>query len=191
MSLGLEFPSVLVAARTGAEWAWTMLYRDLAPSILRYLRCYSTDNAEDLLGEVFLQVVRDLPGFSGSEGQFRAWVFTIARRRLVDEWRRRGRRREDLCPDDPRLRASPRLASTGPDEIVHDVLRRLSEQRVRSVLARLTSAQRDVLFLRIIAGLSIAETAQVLGNTPGGVKALQVRGLEAIRRGFPEEAISS
>jgi len=168
-----------------------MLYRDLAPSILRYFRAYSTENAEDLLGEVFLQVVRDLPGFSGSEGQFRAWVFTIARRRLVDEWRRQGRRREVLCRDDPRLTAGQPLASTGPDEIVHDVLRRLSEQRVWAVLARLTPSQRDVLFLRIIAELSIAETAQVLGNTPGGVKALQVRGLEAIRRAFPEEAVSS
>jgi len=168
-----------------------MLYRDLAPSILRYFRAYSTENAEDLLGEVFLQVVRDLPDFSGSEGQFRAWVFTIARRRLVDEWRRQGRRREVLCRDDPRLTAGQPLAATGPDEIVHDVLRRLSEQRVSVVLARLTPAQRDVLFLRIIAELSIAETAQVLGNTPGGVKALQVRGLEAIRRAFPEEAVSS
>ncbi len=184
MTLGLEFPSVLVAARTGAEWAWTKLYGDLAPSILRYLRCYSAESADDLLGEVFLQVVRDLPGFRGGEDQFRAWVFTIARRRLVDEWRRQGRRREDSRSDDLRV------ASAGPEEVEEDVLRRLSEQRVRSVLSRLTPAQRDVLFLRIVAGLSIAETAQVLGNSPGGVKSLQIRGLEAIRRFFPEEAVS-
>jgi RNA polymerase sigma-70 factor (ECF subfamily) len=184
VTLGLDFPSVLVAARTGAEWAWTRLYRDLAPSILRYFRCYSADDAEDLLGEVFLQLVRDLPGFSGGEDQFRAWVFTIARRRLVDTWRRQGRRREDLSSD------HPRFASTGFEEIEEDVLKRLSGQRVRSVLARLTPAQRDVLFLRIIAGLSISETAEVLGNTPGGVKSLQVRGLEAIRRVLPEEAVS-
>ncbi len=184
MSLGLEFPSVLVAARTGAEWAWTKLYRDLAPSVLRYFRCYSAESADDLLGEVFLQVVRDLPGFVGGEDQFRAWVFTVARRRLVDEWRRQGRRREDSCSD------NLPLISTEPQEVEESVLRRLSEQRVRSVLLRLTSAQRDVLFLRIIAGLSISDTAQVLGTTPGGVKSLQVRGLEAIRRLCPEEAVS-
>jgi RNA polymerase sigma-70 factor (ECF subfamily) len=184
VSLGLEFPSVLSAARTGAEWAWTKLYRDLAPSILRYLRCYSPESAEDLLGEVFLQIVRDLPGFTGGEDRFRSWVFTIARRRLVDEWRRQGRRREDSHSDDLPLTA------TAADEVEEDVLRRLSEQRIRSVLARLTPAQRDVLFLRIIAGLSIAETAQVLGNTPGGVKSLHIRGLETIRRAFPEEVVS-
>ena len=184
MSLGLEFPSVLVAARTGAEWAWTKIYRDLAPSVLRYFRCYSAESADDLLGEVFLQVVRDLPGFAGGEEQFRAWVFTVARRRLVDEWRRQGRRREDSRSHDlPHTLAAP-------EAVEEDVLRRLSEQRVRSVLSRLTPAQRDVLFLRIIAGLSIAQTAQVLGNTPGGVKSLQVRGLEAISRVFPEEAVS-
>jgi RNA polymerase sigma-70 factor (ECF subfamily) len=152
--------------------------------VLRYFRCYSAENAEDLVGEVFLQIVRDLPGFTGGEDQFRAWVFTIARRRLVDEWRRQGRRREE-----PR---SDLLAPTSAeaDEVEQHALARLGEQRVRSVLARLTPAQRDVLFLRIIAGLSIAETAQVLGNTPGGVKSLQIRGLEAIVRVSPEEAVS-
>jgi RNA polymerase sigma-70 factor, ECF subfamily len=184
VSLGLEFPSVLVAARTGAEWAWTKLYRDLAPSVLRYFRCYSAEGADDLAGEVFLQLVRDLPGFSGGEEQFRAWVFTIARRRLVDEWRRQRRRREDCRSDDLPV------TSGAPEVVEEDVLRRLSEQRVRSVLCRLTPAQRDVLFLRIIAGLSIAETAQVLGHTPGGVKSLQIRGLEAIRRVLPEGAVS-
>lgn len=184
MNSGLDFPSVLVAARAGAEWAWTKLYRDLAPSLLRYFRCYSADRAEDLLGEVFLQVVRDLPGFSGGEEQFRAWAFTIARRRLVDEWRRQGRRREE-----PRSDELPE-GSTPADEVEQDVLARLSERRVRAVLARLTPAQRDVLFLRLIAGLSIEQTAQVLGNTPGGVKSLQNRGLQAISRNFPEEAVS-
>jgi RNA polymerase sigma factor (sigma-70 family) len=184
VNAGLDFPSVLVAARTGADWAWTKLYRDLAPSLLRYFRCYSAENAEDLVGEVFLHVVRDLPGFGGGEDQFRTWVFTIARRRLVDQWRRAGRRREDPWSDDLPIPVTAR------GEVEEDVLARLSERRVRTVLARLTPAQRDVLFLRIIAGLSIAETAQVLGNTPGGVKSLQVRGLEAISRTFPEEAVS-
>jgi RNA polymerase sigma-70 factor (ECF subfamily) len=152
--------------------------------VLRYFRCYSAENAEDLVGEVFLQVVRDLPAFAGGENQFRAWIFTIARRRLVDEWRRQGRRRED-----PRSDILANI-SAEPDDVEECALASLSEQRVRSVLARLTPAQRDVLFLRIIAGLSIAETAQVLGNTPGGVKSLQIRGLEAILRVFPEEAVS-
>ncbi len=184
MTLGLHFPSVLAAARAGSDWAWTALYRELAPSVLRYFRCHSAEGAEDLMGQVFLEIVQDLSGFKGGEDQFRAWVFTIARRRLVDEWRRQGRRRERECSDD--------LASalTAPEEVEEEGLRRLGEQRVRALLTRLTPAQRDVLFLRIVAGLTLEETAEVLDNTPGAVKSLQIRGLQAIRRLSPEEAIS-
>lgn len=75
MSLGVNFPSVLDAARTGAEWAWTAIYRDLSPAVLRYLRARGAREPEDVLGEVFLQVVRSISHFSGEEHDFRAWVF--------------------------------------------------------------------------------------------------------------------
>lgn len=184
MTLGLDFSSILIAARAGSEWAWTRLYYDLAPDLLRYFRCYSVESAEDLVGQVLLQVVRDLARFKGGEDRFRAWVFTIARRRLVDEWRRQGRRKEQASSD------LLSVVSAASEEIETDALRRLGEQRVHSILARLTPAQRDVLFLRMVAGLTIEETAEVLGNTSGAVKSLQSRGLEAIRRLLPKEAVS-
>jgi RNA polymerase sigma factor (sigma-70 family) len=90
--LGESFPQILAAARGGAEWAWARIYGDLAPPVLGYLRTRGAADAEDLMGEVFLQVVRDLNTFEGGERDFRAWVFTITHHRLLDDVRRRARR---------------------------------------------------------------------------------------------------
>jgi RNA polymerase sigma factor (sigma-70 family) len=183
LTLDLDFPATLAAARVGVDWAWTTLYRELAPSVLRYFRAYTLDDPEDLLEEVFLQMVRNLPSFAGGEDEFRAWVFTIAHRRLVDEWRRKGRHPEIPC-DAEELSAA---AEAGDGEA--DAFRRLADAHVCALMARLTVDQRDVLFLRIIAELSIERTAEVLGKTPGSVKALQFRGLEAIRRHLVPEVV--
>ena len=80
-----SFDNVLFAARAGAEWAWERLYAEYAARVAGYLRAHGAEDADDLAGEVFLQVVRGLDGFSGAEHQFRAWLFTIAHRRLVDD----------------------------------------------------------------------------------------------------------
>jgi hypothetical protein len=68
--LGESFPQIIAAARGGAEWAWTRIYGDLAPPVLGYLRTRSAADAEDLMGEVFLQVVRDLNTFEGAREIF-------------------------------------------------------------------------------------------------------------------------
>ena len=73
--LGENFPGTLDAARAGAEWAWAAIYRDLAPAVVGYLRARRANEPDDLAGEVFLQVVRDLPRFQGGEREFGAWVF--------------------------------------------------------------------------------------------------------------------
>jgi RNA polymerase sigma factor (sigma-70 family) len=184
VTLGLDFPATLAAARIGVDWAWTRLYRELAPSVLRYFRAYKVDDSEDLLGEVFLQVVRNLPSFAGGEDEFRAWVFTIARRRLVDEWRRKARHPEKPCADEDLFAAAE--VEDGEDH----ALRSLADAHVRAIMACLTVDQRDVLFLRIIAGLSIEQTAEVLGKTPGSVKAVHLRGLQAIRRHLVPEVVA-
>jgi DNA-directed RNA polymerase specialized sigma24 family protein len=87
--LGTQFPEVLAAARTGAEWAWISIYRDLSPVVLGYLRARRATEPEDLLGEVFLQVARDLPAFDGSERDFRAWAFVRSRRPTTEPYEHR------------------------------------------------------------------------------------------------------
>lgn len=184
MTIGPNFLTVLQAARLGAEWAWTELYRDLSPRVLRYLRAHGAFEAEDLLGEVFVSVVRKIAEFDGGEEQFRAWVFTIARNRLFDQARVSARRPVDYV--------APELLHdcADVDDAEVAVMRRLANDRVAATLARLTPDQRDVIFLRVIAGLPIEEVASVLGKQPGAVKSLQRRGLDAIRREISGEAVS-
>src|SRR5436190_13693113 len=100
MSLGDDFGGVLTAAQNGADWALTSLYQDLHASVLRYLRAHDPSEAEDLASEVWLDVARSLTRFTGGETDFRRWLFTIARRRLLDHRRRAARRRTHPVPAD-------------------------------------------------------------------------------------------
>jgi RNA polymerase sigma factor (sigma-70 family) len=134
------FASLLEAARGDAEWAWAAVYRELAPIVLRYLSAHRAREPEDVLGEVFVQVVRKLGDFAGDERDFRAWVLTIARTRLIDEWRRDRRSPVDCVPDDALA------ACAGVGDAGEDALRQLTDERVRAIIERLSRDQRDVLF---------------------------------------------
>lgn len=182
--LGEVFGSVLEAARAGADWAWTAIYRDLAPSVLRYLRARRVPDAEDVLGEVFVRVVRNIGSFEGTHEELRAWVFTIARNRLIDDSRRNARRGVDVVPDDV-------LVDRAADvDVEQEAMRSLADSEVRHVIERLTPDQRDVLLLRFFGRLTAAEVGRVLGKKTGAVKTLQVRALAAVRRELAKEAVS-
>lgn len=172
--LGDHFPETLGAARAGADWAWTSIYRDLAPSVLGYLRGRRAVDPDDLTGEVFLQIVRDLHTFEGGERQFRAWVFAIAQHRLLDERRRHARRPIEPMPDHP-------LDPGGSGDPEEQALQNASAERVCRFIGRLPLGQREVLLLRILGDLTVEEVARVVGRSSGAVKALQRRGLEAIK----------
>lgn len=182
--LGDAFHSILTAARAGAEWAWGAIYRDLGPAVLRYLRARNVPEAEDVLGEVFVQVVRHVDGFEGSEGDFRAWVFAIARNRVIDEARRRGRH-----PVDP-VETDVLIGNADSGDVEQDALTVLSRSEVRSLIESLTPDQRDVLLLRFFGQLTAEEVGRVLGKNTGAVKTLQVRALAAIRRELTRQGVS-
>jgi RNA polymerase sigma factor (sigma-70 family) len=167
---------LLAAARRGDDPAWAKLYGLLAGPLLGYLRGQGADDPEDLVGEVFLDVVRGLSRFAGDEAGFRAWVFTIAHRRLTDQRRARGRRPVEPV-DAAVLEAAMPTASLEPD-----VMARLTTDEVVSLLQVLTDDQREVLLLRLVGGLSTAEVAEVTARDPEAVKGLAKRGLAQLRR---------
>jgi RNA polymerase sigma factor (sigma-70 family) len=171
------FDEVLLAARLGAEWAWTRIYEDFAPRVVGYLGAHGAADPEDLAGEVFLQVVRGLPDFSGGEREFAAWTFTIAHRRLVDDLRRRGRRPVEVAGGD--------LVERSGGEVDREALARIADASVRAAIGELPPDQRSVLLLRIIGDLTIEEIARAVGKRPGAVKALQRRGLQRLERAYP------
>lgn len=179
-----DLAGAVEAARAGAEWAWTRIYDELAPTVLGYLRGLGASEPEDVTGEVFLQAVRDLPRFRGSWRDFRAWIFTIAHHRFLDERRRTGRRPVAPAPDEVLTDRMPTV------DTETDALRSLSDEHVRTMIEGLVPGQREVLLLRILGGLTIEEIARAVGKRPGAVKALQRRGIEALRKTLAEGGVS-
>lgn len=173
--------SLLGAAQTGAEWAWDRIYRSLAPKVRGYLVSRGASDPDGLLGEVWLQVARNIGTFEGDEDGFRSWVFMIAHHRLVDERRKAGRR-PDTAPipedDDAWAGTDPAAEQAALVGVEHETVLRL--------LSELTDDQRDVLALRILGDLTVEEVAEIVGKRPGAVKALQRRAIRSLRRNVEE-----
>jgi RNA polymerase sigma-70 factor (ECF subfamily) len=174
MRTGLPFDDVLGAAQAGAAWAFEVLYRDLAPVVTGYLRLHGAAEPDDLASETFIGVFTGLAGFSGDEDALRSWVFTIAHRRLVDDWRRRSRRPQvtDEAED---------LGGLIGGDVEDDVMLRVGTEDVHRLCAGLPDDQRSVLLLRILADLTVEQVAEVMGRSMASVKALQRRGLRTLR----------
>lgn len=178
MPIGEGFEAVLAAAQRGDHQAVEVLYRDLAPLVLGYLRGRGAPDPEDLTSETFVAVVRNLGRFQGEEARFRSWVLTIAHRRLLDARRRAGRRPE--LPIEPTDVASAVTAVAGDAAV--EAFERLGEQELMDLLDGLTEDQRAVVLLRIVADLPVKEVARILRKRPGAVKTLQRRALAALAR---------
>jgi RNA polymerase sigma-70 factor (ECF subfamily) len=173
---------VLDAARTGAEWAWTEIYRDLAPVVLGYLRAHGASEPEDITSEVFVSMVRKLPDFEGGEDKFRSWVFVIAHRRMQDERRRLRRHPETPTPTERLERRAGHVEDEAMDALATDAVRRR--------FAELSPDQRDVLLLRLVADVPIDEVARIVGKSTTAVKALQRRGLARLAKALSTEAVT-
>jgi RNA polymerase sigma factor (sigma-70 family) len=183
MALGENFPAVLAAARTGSEWAWAEIYGDLSASVLGYLRAKNAHDPEDVLGEVFLHVARDVSRFEGDERDFRSWVFTVAHNRLQDSLRYEGRRPVEYMPDDQLT------SSRAPADVEQAALAAEAAGRVRQFVDRLTPDQQNVVLLRLFGEMTIDEIAHALGKRPGAVKALQRRALKTIKKEISRDSV--
>ena len=172
-----EFESVLGAAAAGAPWAWNHLYYLLSPKVLGFLRSRGAAEPEDLLGEVWLQVARGLSTFTGDYEGFRSWVFMIAHNRVIDERRKRGRR--PRIQDNARTELIESRMVEGDDEMPTTEL-----EQLMTVLDDLPELQQSVLLLRVIADLSVQQTADVLGITQSTVKTAQYRAVQKLRKKF-------
>ena len=156
-------------------------YRELSPRVLGYLRLHGVDDPESITQDVFLALYPRLPAVIGGEDGVRTLTFSIAHARVVDHHRARTRA-PALVPFDPD--ADPRHVPSAED--VHGAA--VDEQNTLALLHRLGDDQREALTLRVVADLSLDETAQVMGRSIGAVKQLQRRALEALRTIVSAEA---
>lgn len=172
--IGAEFEAVLAAAQQGREDAFSRLWRDGNPALLRYLQVVAPDSAEDVAAETWVQVVRGLSGFRGDENAWRAWLFTTARRRAIDAGRRRLRR-----PEAPLADVHAAAIPSG-ENTAEAAIERLSTRAAVALVAKLPRLQAEVILLRVVAGLDTEAVAQLLDRSPGAVRVAAHRGLRRL-----------
>jgi len=172
--IGAAFEVRLAEAQRGDEVAFACLFRDVQPALLRYLQVIAPEAAEDVAGEIWLQVVTGLAGFRGGEKAFRAWLFTIARHRAVDWGRSRARRRTVPLAHGG---AAERLAVPDAADVA---LERMSTQAALALVSALPPDQAEIIVLRVVAGLDTQIVARIVGKSPGAVRVAAHRGLRRL-----------
>lgn len=157
------------AARQGDSEALGRVFRRYNAALLRYLRGLGVRHADDIAGQVWLEVSAGFARFTGDDDGLRRWLFTIARRRMIDAYRRECSRPEELV-DSPVVQATapPADASLERLEWAEEILRQLPPQ------------QAEVVLLRTVAGFTVDEVAAMIDKSPGAVRVLAHRGLERV-----------
>jgi len=168
-------------ARGGDSEAFGQLFDHYHTSVYRfiYYRVSSVALAQDLASETFFRALRSMSSFRWQGKDFGAWLMTIARNLTADHYKS-GRTRLEYTTED----MSPHDSSTdGPENAV---LASLTNETLLKALSDLPAEQQECLIMRFLQGLSIAETAKILGRSDGAVKQLQLRGVRNLAKLLPE-----
>lgn len=159
---------------------FTLVYRSLAPAVIGYMTARGVDDPEALAQDVFVTVLARLGSIDGGVAGLKTFLFSVAHARVVDHYRRNERRPRIVDYD-------PLLDTRQTSSAEHDALVATGQTDAEILIGKLKGDQREVLTLRIVAGLTIDEVATVLGKSPGAVKQLQRRALLALREHVSEE----
>jgi RNA polymerase sigma-70 factor (ECF subfamily) len=173
-----------LGAADEADRAFSELWRDANPALLRYLRVIAPETAEDIAADTWVQVVRGLAAFRGDEAAWRAWLFTIARHRAIDEGRRRSRRPVVSVPE-----VADVTSPDNPDP-ADLVLEKLSTRAAVALIATLPRLQAEVILLRVVAGLDTPTVARLVGRSPGAVRVAAHRGLRQLAATLAEAGVT-
>lgn len=184
-----EIRHLVLRARQGEADAFGILYDHYVDLVYRYVyyRVGSHPLAEDLTSETFLRALRGIGDFRWQGKDFGAWLVTIARNLVTDHFKS-SRFRLEVCtaelaePDHP-----------GVDRLAEDPARRvvtaMAHRTLLEAVRRLNSEQQECIVLRFLHGLSVAETALIMGKKTGAIKALQYRAVRALARALPEDLV--
>lgn len=169
-------------ARSGDSEAFGLLYDHYQVSVYRfiYYKVSSVTTAEDLTSETFFRALRSIQSFNWQGKDFGAWLMTIARNLTMDHFKSSKTRLEQTEED-----MSPHDSATEGTEAT--VLASLTNETLLIELKKLPSDQQECLIMRFLQGLSIAETAEVLGRSEGAVKQLQLRAVRNLAKALPED----
>ena len=170
------------AAQEGNLAAFGQVYEAYYLRVYRYAaaRVGQSAEAEDIAQEVFLKALKSLHRFKFTGPPFAAWLFRIAHNLIID--RARHIKSASAATSGTPTSIDNALAVAGDQNVEQQALLALDMEALREALGKVTKLQRQVVELRFIAGLSLAETAGVMGRKENAVKALQHSALGALRR---------
>lgn len=177
---GGSLEEAVARAQRGDPDAFRLIYRDLQPRLLRYLHALAGQDAEDIASEAWLQVTRDLPGFTGTYDGFRGWVATIARHRALDHLRRQTRRPPSVPV--PAEDLATWAASNADDDTAARALEAVATGQAIALIATLPPDQAEAVLLRAVLGLDAQTAGHVLGKRPGAVRTAAHRGLRTLHK---------
>ncbi|MET9616105.1 ECF subfamily RNA polymerase sigma factor, BldN family [Kitasatospora indigofera] len=170
-------------AQAGESEAFGRLYDHYADTVYRYIyyRVGSRATAEDLTSETFLRALRRIGTFTWQGRDFGAWLVTIARNLVADHFKSSRFRLE--------VTTGEMLDSNECERSPEDsVLERLSNAALLEAVGRLNPQQQECVTLRFLQGLSVAETARIMGKNEGAIKTLQYRAVRTLARLLPPDA---
>jgi RNA polymerase sigma-70 factor (ECF subfamily) len=179
-----DLEAALAGAAHGDHAALAVLYRELNPRLLRYLRHHAGPVAEDLASEVWLALAPRFDGFAGTLENLQALMFSIAHRRVVDEYRRRGRTPARAPFDDALDLAEP----DDPETVAVDQL--TAQGAVELLVRKLPAEQAEIVLLRVLGDLSVAEVAAIVGKSKGAVRLAQHRARLRLQQAFAEKLVT-
>lgn len=178
-------PSVQVAedarlfsrAKTFDAAALSAIYDRYEGRIRSYIfhRVGDIQVAEDLTAQVFLRMLEAIQNENAWRSSFSGWLYKIAHNLVIDHYRRQARLSHVPLEDAPTILAE----DADPAQTTES---RLQGERVRRAINQLTEEQAQIVSLRFLEGMSIAEVAEITGKTEGAVKALQYRAIVSLRR---------
>ncbi len=161
-------------AQAKDKTAFGELYELFCPKIYGYIAYHlngRTEAAEDLTEEVFMKALQNLGSFQFREVPFSSWLYRIAHNHLID-YIRSSKRHQSVTLDDAEHLLFERDRLDG----------RLDRDLLSAALAKITDEQRQIVLMRVVQGLTIAETAKAVGKSEDSIKQLQSRGLKALKR---------
>lgn len=170
----MDLDEALGAALDGDEDAFKIVFRDLQPRLLRYLRALVGTDAEDVAAETWSQIARDYRSFHGDYDGFRGWASAIARHRAIDLLRREKRRFEDLGPTEEMI------GLVSDDYTAPVAIDRISTTDAIALIATLPRHMAEAVLLRVILDLDAKAAARVLGTSPGAIRTATYRGLRKL-----------
>lgn len=158
----LDFDQLVEEAIRGSDTAFTLLWRNFQPRMVRYLAMF-TNEPEDLCSEVWIKIATSIKSFQGDSQAFKGWIYTIARNAATDLARKKARSGTSVELDE-----SDWIGENSTMVEVMDLVKRLPQEYA------------EIIMLRVVADLDASEVAEIVGKTQGNVRVLTHRGLKQL-----------